>query len=165
MIEMHVLSADDWPLWRDLRLQALTEAPNAFGTTLAEWQGDGDREERWRARLDIPGSYNLVALVNGRPSAMASGIPGPDEEPGVAELISMFVTPPARGHGVVDALIADIARWAAERGNTVLRLSVVPDNTRATHAYERNGFQHTDILGDPTPDGLSRELVMELPLA
>jgi hypothetical protein len=28
---------------------------------LADWQSDGDRSERWRARLDIPGSHNLVA--------------------------------------------------------------------------------------------------------
>ncbi|MFJ1458216.1 GNAT family N-acetyltransferase [Nocardia sp. N2S4-5] len=42
MIEMRVLTADNWMLWRELRLQALAEAPQAFGSRLADWQGDGD---------------------------------------------------------------------------------------------------------------------------
>ncbi|MBU7600615.1 hypothetical protein JGS22_024025 [Streptomyces sp. P38-E01] len=41
---------------RLLRLAALAEAPYAFGTTLAQWQGEGDRPDRWRARLATPGS-------------------------------------------------------------------------------------------------------------
>jgi hypothetical protein len=54
MLELRTLESDDWRLWRELRLGALAEAPHAFGSTLAEWQGPGDREERWRSRLSIP---------------------------------------------------------------------------------------------------------------
>lgn len=53
-----MLTPDDWPIWRELRLAALAEAPQAFGSRLADWQGEGDREERWRDRLSIPGSCN-----------------------------------------------------------------------------------------------------------
>src|ERR1700722_14623539 len=50
---------DDWRLWRELRLAALTEAPGAFGSTLAEWSGAADTEQRWRGRLEsVP--LNLV---------------------------------------------------------------------------------------------------------
>ncbi|MFJ8314264.1 MULTISPECIES: hypothetical protein [unclassified Streptomyces] len=83
MIESQVLAADDWPRWRELRLVALAEAPYAFGARLADWQGDADREERWRGRLSIPGSYNLLAALDGNPVGMASGVPGPGE--GVVE--------------------------------------------------------------------------------
>jgi hypothetical protein len=68
VIELRVLTPDDWPAWRELRLAALAEAPHAFGSRLADWQGDGDREQRWRDRLGIPGSYNVIAVLDGRPA-------------------------------------------------------------------------------------------------
>lgn len=158
MIELRFLGPDDWPVWRDLRLAALAEAPYAFGSTLAQWQGDGDREERWRDRLAIPGSRNVVAAGADGPVGMASGVPG--GQPDAAELISMWVSPAARGRGVGDLLIAEIARWAARRGATVLRLSVMPDNRAAAALYERHGFQDTGEPGDLLPDGVRREVVM-----
>ena len=46
MIGIRVLAEDDWRLWRDLRLAALAESPDAFGSRLADWQDAG--EARWR---------------------------------------------------------------------------------------------------------------------
>ncbi|WP_433515713.1 GNAT family N-acetyltransferase [Nonomuraea sp. CA-143628] len=162
MIELQELSADDWALWRELRLVALEEAPNAFGVPLSEWQGDGDREERWRDRLSIPGSRDLIALLDGKPAGMASGIP--DERDGVTELISMWVAPEARGRGVGDHLIRAVAAWAVEVGAEVLELSVDPGNEKAIALYRRHGFEDTSQLGDEPPNGLPK-LVMEKKLA
>ena len=163
MIELRTLAPEDWPMWRDLRLAALTEAPSAFGSTLAEWQGAGDREERWRARLSIPGGRNLVALLDGRPVGMASGVPADDgtivEGTGV-ELISMWVSPVARGLGVGDLLIRAVESWAVEQRAETLRLSVMPDNARAIALYERHGFADSGEPGDLLADGVRRELVM-----
>ena len=158
MIESQELSADDWALWRELRLVALEEAPYAFGVPLAEWQGDGDREERWRGTAwSIPGSRNLIALLDGKPAGMASGIPG--ERDGVTELISMWVVPEARGHGVGDHLMRAVEAWAVEVGAEVLELAVAPGNEKAIALYRRHGFEDTSQLGDELPNGL-RELVM-----
>ncbi len=149
MLELRTLEPNDWPLWRELRLAALAEAPYAFGSTLAQWQGSGDREERWRARLSIPGAHDLVALLDGLPVGMASGVPGEGAEN--VELISMWVNPTARGKGVGDYLIQAVERWGAERGATTLRLSVMPDNRKATALYERHGFTDTGHPGDLLP--------------
>ncbi|ARZ72225.1 acetyltransferase [Streptomyces albireticuli] len=156
-----MLTADDWPEWRALRLAALAEAPYAFGSTLAEWQGDGDREERWRARLGIAGSCNFLALLDGRPAGMASGVPGPRDD--VAELISMWVGERARGRGVGDALIRGVERWAVRERAAVLELAVRPGNAHAIALYRRHGFEVTGRLGDVLPDG-QREHVMAKPL-
>jgi ribosomal protein S18 acetylase RimI-like enzyme len=156
VIELRVLTPDDWRTWRRLRLAALAEAPYAFSSRLADWQGDGDREERWRARLGIPGSFNVVAVLYGEPAGLASGVPAGE---GAAELISMWVSPAARGHGVGDRLVQAVARWARQAGSQVLRLAVAQDNENAAGLYRRNGFQLTGELGDPMPDG-HRERIM-----
>ncbi|MFJ5270360.1 GNAT family N-acetyltransferase [Streptomyces sp. NPDC088358] len=163
MLELRALESDDWPLWRELRLTALAEAPHAFGSTLAEWQGSGDREERWRARLSIPGARDLVALLDGLPVGMVSGVPGADPEN--VELISLWVSPTARGRGVGDYLIQAVERWGVERGARTLRLSVMPDNRRAFALYERHGLADTGEPGDLLSDGVGRERVMAKSLA
>lgn len=138
LIEVKVLTPDDWTIWRELRLTALADAPYAFGSRLADWQGDGDREERWRARLEIPGSYNLVAALDGAPVGMASGVPGPHH--GVVELISMWVSAAGRGCGVADRLVRAVEEWGLGVGAEVLRLNVMPDNARALAFYRRIGL-------------------------
>ncbi|GHG61096.1 N-acetyltransferase [Streptomyces griseocarneus] len=149
-------------MWRRLRLAALADAPDAFGSRLADWQGDGDTEERWRARLSIPGSLDLVAVVDGESAGMASGVPGPGA--GVVELISLWVGPGARGRGVGDRLVRAVEDWARRGGAEVLRLEVAPDNARAIALYRRHGLEDTGRRGEARPDG-RREHVMAKRLA
>lgn len=157
VIELRVLTPGDWEIWRRLRLAALAEAPYAFGSRLSDWAGEGDREERWRARLDVPGSFNVVAVLDGQPAGMASGVPAGD---GVAELISMWVSPAARGQGVGDQLVGAVERWARQVRAGVLRLAVAQGNENAAALYRRNGFSLTGELGDLMPDGVRREHIM-----
>ncbi|GGN65644.1 N-acetyltransferase [Actinoplanes lobatus] len=158
MVETRVLAPDDWKIWRELRLAALSEAGYAFGAQLADWSGEGDREDRWRARLAIPGSINLVAAVDGLPVGMASGVPGDKEQ--IVELISMYVAPAGRGRGVGDLLVGAVERWARQRGAEVLRLAVAEGNENAWALYERNGFRDTGEIAGLMPDGIRREHVL-----
>lgn len=162
MIELRVLATDDWPLWRSLRLAALAESPHAFGSKLSDWQGEGDRESRWRDRLSIPDSLNLVALVDGTPAGMASGVPGAEADE--VEVISVWVSPSARGRRVGDALLAAIEDWARHRSARAIKLAVAPGNEPATRLYTRHGFDMSDELGDLMDDGVSHETVMVKPL-
>ncbi len=138
MIEIRVVGADDWQLWRVLRLDALAGAPEAFGSKLADWQGSGDREDRWRARLSIPGAVDFVAFLDGEPVGMASGVP--DADPAIVELISMWVSPAARSKQVADRLVEAVELAAVRRGAVLLRLSVVRENAVALQLYQRHGF-------------------------
>ncbi|MFC4021870.1 GNAT family N-acetyltransferase [Micromonospora sp. GCM10011542] len=157
MIEMTVVGPDDWPTWRQLRLAALTEAPAAFGARLADWQGDGDTEQRWRERLAIPGSHNLVASLDGRPAGMASGVTWPTATE--VALTSMWVRPDARGRGVGDRLVDEVARWAKERGAHRVGLGVAPDNAAAIALYRRSGFVPSDVPGKVLPDGVRAQVM------
>jgi len=74
-IELRTTSADDWRVWRSVRLAALTYAPGAFGSRLQEWVRAP--EVRWRERLSIPGAIDLLAFdADGNaPVGMATGSP------------------------------------------------------------------------------------------
>ncbi|MFD9791487.1 GNAT family N-acetyltransferase [Streptomyces sp. NPDC059070] len=50
-----------------------------------------------------------TGLIHGLPVGMASGVPGEGAES--VELISMWVSPSARGRGVGDHLIRAVERW------------------------------------------------------
>jgi ribosomal protein S18 acetylase RimI-like enzyme len=148
--EIRRIAGDDWRLWRQLRLEALSEAPYAFSSSLADWQGNGDREQRWRDRLDDV-EYNLVAYLDGVPAGMVSGVCSPEGQP---ELISMWVAPFARGRGVGDALVEAVIRHAAadnsgdpsgssgnrSRNPSEVVLSVMAGNDHAIAMYMRHGF-------------------------
>jgi GNAT superfamily N-acetyltransferase len=137
MITLKVLTTDDWREWRELRLLALTEAPEAFGAALAEWQGEHDTEQRWRSRLvDVP--HNLHAVVDGAAVGQVSGYL--TDEPGVVELISMYVRPEARGSGAGAALIEGVCAWARSLGARAVTLGVRGTNVRAIARYEQCGF-------------------------
>ncbi|KAH8657952.1 acyl-CoA N-acyltransferase [Xylariales sp. PMI_506] len=171
MIELRVFSADDWALWRTLRLAALTDTPTAFGSKLEKW-ADAP-EKRWRDRLSIPNAWDLVAFVPKglkegevfkyrrdapmRPAGMASGIP--TNTPGRAELISMWVDPTCRRHGVATELIESVVSWAATWDYEELVLAVRRDNDAARETYLRNGFVVSDEPGDEVEGG-EREIVM-----
>lgn len=149
-IALRRVTADDWAVWRPVRLAALTDAPQAFGSRLEDWQDAP--EHRWRTRLSLPGAVDLLAVEDDVVVGMASGVPDPDD-PALAELISMWVAPDARGRGHVALLVDEVARVLVAQGVAHLELSVMPDNDRARRAYERIGFTATATPGDRLPDG------------
>jgi len=68
-MKVNKITVEEWTLWREIRLQALEEAPYAFGSTLADWQGEGDQEPRWRSRLENV-DFNAIATLTGKNAGM-----------------------------------------------------------------------------------------------
>ncbi|HEY9368601.1 GNAT family N-acetyltransferase [Streptomyces sp.] len=141
MLRLHVMTSEDWPLWRDVRLAALTDAPHAFKARLDDWSRGG--ETQWRERLTAPGTYNLVAVLDDSPVGVARGVPRGGAAD-VVELRSVWVGPEARGRGVGDRLIEAVEAWALRSEAYALELAVLPDNESAVALYRRNGF---DLAG------------------
>ncbi|MFJ8493744.1 GNAT family N-acetyltransferase [Streptomyces sp. NPDC094038] len=144
-IDVGTLSADDWALWRRLRLRALTESPEVYASALADWTGPQDTEERWRGRLtDVP--FNAVLWHGDRAVGMVSGTaPGAD---GLVELISLWVAPEARGRGLGDAAVGAVLAWARRtHPGRAVALSVRLGNNRAADLFRRNGFVDAAVAG------------------
>lgn len=140
-VQLRRLTVEDWALWREVRLRALADAPQAFDSTLTDWQGEGDAEDRWRSRLvDVP--FNLVGTIDGEAIGQVSGTALDDR--GRCELISMWVDASVRGRGVGGALIDGVAEWALSVGASALVLSVRQSNTHAVDLYTRASFVPID---------------------
>jgi GNAT superfamily N-acetyltransferase len=156
-IGIRSLTVDDWAVWRAVRLQALTDAPDAFGSKLADWEGENDREERWRERFEHV-EFNAVALADELAVGAVGGILAAER---TVELISMWVAPQVRGTGVGEALIAAVIDWAARTSATTVRLAVRRGNQHAVELYERVGF---GLVG-PNPDDAAEDLMaLHVPL-
>lgn len=139
MIEIRWVAGDDWELWRDLRIRALSTDPDAFSSTLAEWR-DAD-ETRWRQGFTEV-MFRALAVVDGTPSGMIGcrDAGGPDAGTAV-EIVSVWISPAVRGQGVGEALInAVVARMAEDGPGTTVLLHVRSANAPAIRLYRRAGF-------------------------
>ena len=148
-VRVDAAGPDDWAAWRALRLEALRDTPIGFVQTVE--QALSMDEAAWRRRLaEVP--CNVLVRRGGRPVAMASGACFDD----TPFLMAVYVTPDARGCGLLGRLVEAVAAWAGGP----LALEVHQDNARAITAYGRLGFVGTGERR-PYPLGPDRdELVM-----
>jgi GNAT superfamily N-acetyltransferase len=151
------LGPADWETLRDVRLQALADAPEAFASTLDRELAFG--EDEWLLRLS-PRSVSAVAFVAGKPAGLVGGYV--NEE--MHEVVSMWVSPSARGTGVAGRLVDEVRAWATEQGAETLVLWVVEGNERADRLYRRLGFRPTGISAPVPgrPDETEHQLAMTL---
>lgn len=130
----------DWEALRDVRLAALQDTPDAFGSTYAEQAKF--TEEDWQRR--IAGDSTFLAFLDGDDSEPVGLSGGYRDDDGTYHLISMWVHSRGRGHGVGQALIDAVADWArAQSEAETLYLWVTEDNEHARRLYERCGFVPT----------------------
>ena len=155
MLEIKPILPEDWPLLKDVRLRALADAPEAFGTTLAQAHAYSDAEWQAKARRfsESPPATGCLAFIEGVPCGMASAYPS-DKNSRATELTSFWVAPERRGSGVGEAMVTFLAEWAVALGFAMLEADVVEDNTRAQAFYAKVGFQKTSksepFRGDPS---------------
>ena len=148
MPAIRTLHPDDWPIYRDLRLRALADAPEAFCSTHAEEAQRTD--DVWAARLAAPAlgshlqGWPFAAEVDGTPVGLA----WVKMEGAHASVYQVWVAPEARGRGVGAALLDAAINWARARNAKEVRLDVTSGDGAAARLYRRMGFVDT---GAPVP--------------
>ncbi len=132
----------EWPIYKDLRLRALADSPDAFGSTLAAEQGRTDAE--WARRLAAAaksgGDLPLVAVLNGEPIGLAWGRIE-KTSPDVAALYQMWVAPEGRRLGAGRILLEAVIAWAKDRSASYLDLGATLRESPAMHLYRDAGFE------------------------
>jgi ribosomal protein S18 acetylase RimI-like enzyme len=145
---------------RGIRLRALADAPEAFGSTLAE--SELRSPEDWEAQVVALPTF--VWRDGDADLGMVRAAPH-DADAEAGYLISLWVAPEARGRGVGAALVGEVVAWARGRGLRRLVLDVGEHNVAARRLYERNGFVATGATGAlPPPRAHVREIEMAIDL-
>ncbi len=163
-ISVRALTEDDWQAFRETRLAALEESPEAFVAKASEEKALPERE--WRSRMNR--SHRLLAEVDGVSVGIASVGEAPDaDSAGVAQLFGLWVRPASRGSGVASALVNAGAATARDNGKTHLAYWVGTDNGRAVAFASGFGFRPTDSrrpMRVVSQDDGEEEICMILPL-
>lgn len=135
------LTGDDLDALWMMRLQALSDNPEAFGSTYEETVARGKEAFRWRL-----GQGDDVFYLGAFDDTLI-GIVGFFREEGIKNrhkgyVVSMYVLPERRGQGVGKALVQElIARAKQIDGLEQLLLAVVTTNRTAIQLYRSLGFE------------------------
>jgi GNAT superfamily N-acetyltransferase len=140
------IRADEVTAYRDFRLRALADAPDAFGEVLADAQTRPI--EAWEDRVRrASAGVDSVLLVAADPATDAwLGMTGcylDEDDPTVAHVVSVWVAPMARRRGLAGRMVAGARTWAASRGVRTLRLWVTATKLGAKRVYLAAGFVPT----------------------
>ncbi len=140
------LTEADVVAFRNLRLEALQLAPEAYGSALEDWQGA--TLEPFQAR--IAGSWIAGAFDAARGGGLV-GVAALDRERGGnvrhrAGITAVYVTPAARRRGLAGALLHRLVQEAAVQGVLQVELHVASDNAAAIALYEKAGFARHGLI-------------------
>jgi RimJ/RimL family protein N-acetyltransferase len=146
--------SDEWSSLKDVRLRALFDSPESFGSTHerevafddAVWteravSGEvSDSVATWVAPQTT--GHHLVGTLDVTFVGTVTVIKTNGADAGL-ELVGMWVDPTKRGTGLASELVQTAVDHALQVGCTRLRLWVAEPNVRAQRLYLRHGFQMT----------------------
>jgi len=144
MITVKVLTHDDMPSYRSLRIAALTDHADAFGDTAEEFSRHSI--EHLQKRLAISAAAGGMSLgAFSKEQALVGtvnlSISDSDKSRHRAILWGMYVAPGHRhqkiGHALITALLE---RAVANRAIFQIHLGVVTTNVGALSLYRKHGF-------------------------
>ena len=142
MIEVRHVRPEDWESLKVIRLEALTDSPDAFCATYEEAVADEDSVwiERSSAVAAEDATVSVLAFDDDETVGMAVGTLCTD---GGMNVLSLFVTPGQRGTDTASQLMTMIETWGLERGANRVTLEVLAGSDRAATFYARLGYQPT----------------------
>lgn len=153
------LGLGEFEVFKRVRLAALYDAPEAFGTRYADalcrsatsWQEQADASAQGVQRA------TFMAYVDGQAVGMAALYRQP-ADPSTAEMLQVWVAPDYRSQGVADDLIAALLNWGHQQGVKTVLAAIKTDNARALRFYKRLGFSLNTLAYQPGEDLLSKDL-------
>ncbi|WP_088279947.1 GNAT family N-acetyltransferase [Ideonella sp. A 288] len=148
-VSIRPIQPGQWRTYREVRLRALQDTPDAFGSTFAAEAARPD--DLWALRVAeawASGHDKALFAWDGDTVCGLAWCKRSATEPGMADLFQMWVAPQSRGRGVGAALLREVVAHARGAGATTLRLGVTVAESPAMRLYRAFGFRP---VGQPEP--------------
>ncbi|WP_246483935.1 GNAT family N-acetyltransferase [Heyndrickxia vini] len=142
-MNIRVLIESDAVIYQELRLKALKNNPEAFGSTF-------ERESKFTKQMIVDrikptenkfvlGAFDENMVLVGMVTFMREASPKTIHK---ANIFGMFVAPEARGKSIGKSLLLELIKMAKKcNGVEQLNLTVVSENKPAKKLYESLGFK------------------------
>lgn len=161
-MEVRELTAKDLSLWKEIRLKALKECPEAYGASYEE-QRDFDDEFFLKQIQET----NLFGAFDGSQLIGTIGLSIHDSEKTKhkGSIYAVYVHPNYRSNGIGDTLLKHVIGYA-KAFLLQLNLSCAVQNQAAYSLYEKHGFEliGTEPLSLKVGDTIYDEHLMVLTL-
>jgi ribosomal protein S18 acetylase RimI-like enzyme len=143
MIALEPITSKNALVFKAVRLHALRDTPNAFGSTYAKESQLTDvdwvkRAVQWSSER----SAGFLAMDGGTACGIAAAFLD-QEDATRAHLVSMWTAPTHRQRGIGRPLVNEVLDWACLRSARTLQLMVTSTNEPAILFYQRLGFART----------------------
>lgn len=140
------MSAGDWKIYKELRLEALAQNPEAFGDSCEEAFRLSDEE--WKKELENPKSYLLVAKDGDAEFAMVAAYQEDNVKmQHMAYVWGVYVRKTHRRQGfgqkLMEALIAELVK---NKEIEKIDLNVNASQISAVSLYQKLGFEIAGTL-------------------
>ncbi|MFT4717156.1 MAG: RimJ/RimL family protein N-acetyltransferase [Paracoccaceae bacterium] len=137
------LTAADFEIYRQIRLEALREDPLAFASYAADWQDLPDAEFSRRIAADDV----FVSFDGDDPVGIMGIMPfEPAKMTHRSTIILVYLRKSHRGQGRAEALIRAVEDFARTKGLRQLELTVLTENPTAMRFYERMGYRKIGFI-------------------
>jgi len=164
-LRVRCLEVGEVGLLRQLRLEALRDAPDQLGEALADAEARSDEDWAELAASVTPPSVHAacIAELDGTAIGMVFALTDHTDST-IGRLGGMWVWASVRRSGVGTALVEAVVECCRAKGKRCIRLGVVPGGS-AEQLYRRAGFELTGASRAFPGAEARRVLEMQLDLA
>lgn len=162
---MNILNSTqvNWLDYKNLRLKALKEEPQSFGSSYEDHKDNTDSE--WQQRLEEYKQGKKAWMFFAEKSGKLIGMVGgwqeeTDIQQGIVNIMGMYVVPEYRGKGISKLLLHTLLEELKK--NTSIKkvtLTVNTSKTSAFNLYKNLGFVEIEKKMEKMGDGVEYEVV------
>jgi ribosomal protein S18 acetylase RimI-like enzyme len=136
-MKIKLLDHTDWQAWKELRLEALKNVPEAYGSSFEEESSWSDQEfQNCIARNNIFGAFDNEQLIG----SVAFYNLGLIKTKHKGMIWGVYVKSEYRGRSIADQLMESVIAYAKSR-ILQLHLCCVTKNQAAISFYQKHGFK------------------------
>ena len=144
-IKITSIPIEDWQKYRDLRLEALKDAPTAFSSSFEDESPTPD--EKWQNRLKDALEEKTDFILFAKSGDKLVGMAGAFRSQKIkvrhtATIYGVYVNPQFRSQGLGTKLLESLINKLKKHPEIVkIKISVVTENSGALKLYQKLGFK------------------------